>query len=369
MIHIKHTIQRHGVYYYNRRVPKKQQPNWGDLLRLRLSSDHTIAKQSVLRIDIILDDLWKQGSNSVPIDFQKLLNRTQFEDSRVSTFARRYIEARGVKSKHIILATRLFTDLVGDRHVESITRSDAHAFVSELKSRHNCSATIKRRIGSLCAVFNYALIELEIEKRNPFSRIAVKEENHLTQRRRTFTEHELATGYKLAWNTRNPLYLLLPIMGETGCRISEIVGLRKQDVCLENRILKIQPHPTRRLKNETSCRNIALVGQAYDALTLMWKTSDTAFIFPKYVSENFSNLDYAQKNFNTWLKKTFDGRTSHCLRHTFRDRLRTVECPIELIDQIGGWRTINGSGTRYGRGYPMSVLRKYMERIAIPNDK
>ena len=116
MRHIKHTIQRHGVYYYNRRVPKKQQPNWGDLLRLRLSSDHTTAKQSALRIDIILDDLWKQGSNSVPIDFQKLLNRTQFEDSRVSTFARRYIEARGVKSKHIILATRLFTDLVGDRH-------------------------------------------------------------------------------------------------------------------------------------------------------------------------------------------------------------------------------------------------------------
>jgi len=100
----------------------------------------------------------------------------------------------------------------------------------------------------------------------------------------------------------------------------------------------------------------------------MWKTSDTAFIFPKYVSENFSNLEYAQKNFNTWLKKNYDGRTSHCLRHTFRDQLRTMECPIELIDQIGGWRTINGAGTRYGNGYPMEVLRKYMEMTAIPTD-
>jgi len=45
-----------------------------------------------------------------------------------------------------------------------------------------------------------------------------------------------------------------------------------------------------------------------------------------------------------------------------------MECPIELIDQIGGWRTINGAGTRYGNGYPMEVLRKYMEMTAIPTD-
>jgi integrase len=38
-----------------------------------------------------------------------------------------------------------------------------------------------------------------------------------------------------------------------------------------------------------------------------------------------------------WLKKDFKGFTAHCLRHTFRDRLRAVECPMDMIDQIGGW--------------------------------
>ena len=32
----------------------------------------------------------------------------------------------------------------------------------------------------------------------------------------------------------------------------------------------------------------------------------------------------------------FDGLTAHCLRHTFRDRLRAVECPMDLIDRLVG---------------------------------
>jgi hypothetical protein len=27
----------------------------------------------------------------------------------------------------------------------------------------------------------------------------------------------------------------------------------------------------------------------------------------------------------------------HGFRHAFRDRLRAVECPSEIIDQLGGW--------------------------------
>ena len=33
-----------------------------------------------------------------------------------------------------------------------------------------------------------------------------------------------------------------------------------------------------------------------------------------------------------------------------RDRLRAVECPADIIDQIGGWSR-KGVGESYGRGY------------------
>ena len=45
-----------------------------------------------------------------------------------------------------------------------------------------------------------------------------------------------------------------------------------------------------------------------------------------------------------------------------RDRLRTVECPSEIVDRIGGWLTA-GVGQNYGKGYPLGVLNRWMSKI------
>ena len=46
-----------------------------------------------------------------------------------------------------------------------------------------------------------------------------------------------------------------------------------------------------------------------------------------------------------------------------RDRLRAVECPMDMIDQIGGWRSAGGVGASYGEGYGLDQVRKVMDRI------
>ena len=33
------------------------------------------------------------------------------------------------------------------------------------------------------------------------------------------------------------------------------------------------------------------------------------------------------------------GGVIHSFRHSMRDRLREVECPSDIIDQIGGWQS------------------------------
>ena len=53
------------------------------------------------------------------------------------------------------------------------------------------------------------------------------------------------------------------------------------------------------------------------------------------------------------------------LWHTFRDRLRAVECPIELLDELGGWSAEQGAGRRYGAGFTMEQKRLWLERIAL----
>jgi len=37
-----------------------------------------------------------------------------------------------------------------------------------------------------------------------------------------------------------------------------------------------------------------------------------------------------------------------------RDRLRAVECPKDIVDQIGGWASVS-VGEAYGDGYPLEV--------------
>ena len=56
---------------------------------------------------------------------------------------------------------------------------------------------------------------------------------------------------------------------------------------------------------------------------------------------------------------------AHCLRHTFRDRLRALECPMDMIDQIGGWRSVGGVGAGYGEGFHIFKLQDFLSKVLI----
>ena len=66
---------------------------------------------------------------------------------------------------------------------------------------------------------------------------------------------------------------------------------------------------------------------------------------------------------NKWLK-TVVGQdyVIHSLRHSFRDRLRAVEAPVDLIDQLGGW-SLQSVGQGYGDGYPLNNLQQWLLRV------
>ena len=51
------------------------------------------------------------------------------------------------------------------------------------------------------------------------------------------------------------------------------------------------------------------------------------------------------------------------MRHSFRDRLRAVEAPSDMIDQLGGW-SLKTVGQSYGDGYDLKTLSKYLDLMA-----
>ena len=48
-----------------------------------------------------------------------------------------------------------------------------------------------------------------------------------------------------------------------------------------------------------------------------------------------------------------------------RDRLRAVNCPSDMIDQIGGWRKTS-IGQNYGDGYDIERLHNLLLDLLFP---
>ena len=67
-------------------------------------------------------------------------------------------------------------------------------------------------------------------------------------------------------------------------------------------------------------------------------------------------------NWNTPASSGPMNAENHSFRHSMRDRLRAVECPSDIIDQIGGWPS-SSVGESYGEGYELSVLAKWMKML------
>ena len=118
------------------------------------------------------------------------------------------------------------------------------------------------------------------------------------------------------------------------------------------------------LENFKQLKVLPLVGSSkWAAERILAQSTESRFAFPNYNDGQRTNANSASAALNKWLKlKIGQGYTIHSFRHSMRDRLRAVECPSEIIDQIGGWLT-HGVGNSYGNGYPEALLFKWLCRI------
>jgi uncharacterized protein YcgL (UPF0745 family) len=65
---------------------------------------------------------------------------------------------------------------------------------------------------------------------------------------------------------------------------------------------------------------------------------DSSYAFPRYCDGKICNANSASAALNKWMKPRLkDNAVVHSFRHSMRDRLRAVECPSDIIDQLGGW--------------------------------
>jgi integrase len=89
------------------------------------------------------------------------------------------------------------------------------------------------------------------------------------------------------------------------------------------------------------------------------------YAFPRYTDGVKCNSNSASAALNKWIKQVAgSGNVIHGFRHSFRDRLRAVLAPIDMIDQLGGW-SLQSVGQGYGDGYSVRNLANRLSSIIL----
>ena len=269
-------------------------------------------------------------------------------------------------------ACRYLKESNGNKHLLEYNKSDATAFRDALFERGLNGASVDRIFGTIKSIISFAANESGLTLVNPF--LGVYYDNKVgVSARLPISVPNIRTIQKACFQVDDDIRWLIALVADTGMRLAEAAGLLLDDLHVDDSeipFVRIQPHPWRRLKTEGSARDVPLVGSSLWAAQRVLKSVDNGdFAFGRYNSTDTTNANSASAALNKWLKDVVSEKaTMHSFRHSMRDRLRGVECPTEIADQIGGWSSSSNIGQSYGSGYSLEKTHKWLSAAVDPSE-
>ena len=369
-----HLYRKRGFYYFSRRVPKAlldKYPKPRIVLALKTKQYRDAFRQSQMLAKRLDDQWFHMQLDAMGLDKAQSLpfvSPTNYCPSpSMSEATDFYLRLKGNDKDKVFTRSALrnagYTiEILGDKPITDYTSLQAGKVRDVLLDRGLAVTSIKRIFGSIRAIINLALAEHGIDARNPFANIYMPEAAIAERKPIPIASIRHIQRECLVIDDENRW--LLALISDTGLRLSEAVGLVKKDIVLDADMphIVIQPHPWRRLKTRGSARLVPLIGASLWATTRL-QQHDSRYAFPSYCSETGCKSNSASGALNKWMKPRLEeDAVVHSLRHSMRDRLRAVECPSDVIDQIGGWSS-SSIGASYGKGYDLTVLSKWMRML------
>jgi integrase len=383
---IPHTFVRNGYYYFSRRVPSDLRDHYSYhriVQGLRTASPQKAKVQASIT-SAKLEAYWNQVRLAKSdVIGMSLVRDTSISSIKVDTKQPQsdcpslldalevYLKQKGAgrpKTFHVAAerSCNYLIGLCGNKPLSDYTRQDALQFRDWLVARGLTGSSVTRNFSYLKAVINFALSEYALDVRNPFIGVYHDRSAGVLVRKpipiddiRIIQSKCRAIDDDMRW--------LIALISDTGMRLAEGAGLLKRDfVGLDTDLpyVRITKHSWRNLKTASSERKIPLVGTAlWAAKRIVGTDNRSDFAFPRYNRGSATAANSASAALNKWLKQYVPvGCTMHSFRHSMRDRLRAVQCPSDITDQIGGWAT-DGVGQGYGSGYPISVLQEWLIKV------
>jgi integrase len=372
-----YTFQKSGVWYFSRRVPAdlRRYYRTGRIAYSLRTKSIRDARIRAMSDAAKLDRHWhimRMSSDDIP--GKHLLEEPEEKNigqgPSLSDAVVLYLQLKGQNKPPAFEATLkrgcgYLIDSCGMKNLEAYTRSDATQFRDYLFAKGLNGSSVARIFGTVRAVINLAISEFGLAIVNPFSNVYF-DQSRGVKKRIPVKPEDIEKVQQECYEADDEKRWLIALIADTGIRLGEGAGLLRSDFVEQDGILcvNIRPHPWRSLKTASSERLVPLVGSSkWAAERILAQSTESRFAFPNYNDGKRTNANSASAALNKWLKsKIGRGYTIHSFRHSMRDRLRAVECPSEIIDQIGGWLTY-GVGNSYGNGYDYRILNKWMKSL------
>ena len=368
-----YLYRKRGIYYLQKCIPKDLVPHYGASLfqKSLRTKDRTQAVRISSNLVSALEREWRELRFSVPdgLAASDFLKSGVMQVPTLTEAASTYCDMRGKSGdkRFVGYVSRVVSELsglVGDKSIRAYTRADALRFRDLLVARGVAQATVKRNFECVRAIWNFTATENAIDAVNPFSNMNYGN-GAKPVRRLPIPPEQLSSIQAECRRKDDEMRWLIAVLSDSGMRLAEAIGLTKDDIKLNSATpsIWIEAHPWRPLKTQNSQRYVPAVGSTLWGLKRACESSQSKFLFPRYCSADGNKSDYASNGLNKWLRPMVpQGCVIHSFRHSFRDRLRAVQCPSDIIDQLGGWKTA-GVGQGYGEGYPLEVLNGWLVKM------
>ena len=369
----KYTYTKSGTYYFSKTVPRDLKPHYTHsriiiCLKTKSAKKAELSSKSLLSK---LENYWlglRLTHTDIPA--KHLLRTSPSQASVAPTLLGALdiylkVKASG-RSEYFVTTAHRNIDYVikclGCRPIDQYTSADAAKYRDWLVEKGLASSSVKRVFSSVKAIVNLAINELGVETKNPFAGVYLAFRGD-AKKRKPLSNDSLKHLQNACIEADDDLRWLVAMISDTGMRLAEAAGLHVDDIVLGDvPYVYVKPHSWRSLKTASSERKIPLVGASLWAAQRV-KAMSNSYCFSRYVDGTKCNSNSASAALNKWLKTaTNQDVVIHGLRHTFRDRLRAVEAPLDMIDQLGGW-SLQSVGQGYGDGYSIEKLSEWMLKL------
>lgn len=372
----QYTFVKDSIYYFQKTVPVDLQHHYKSK-RIYFSL-HTRSKRSAdTASKVIVSKLYAYWLNlrlsKSDLPASHLLKSipkviSNFNAPTLTESLEVYLTLKGVgRSEYFNTTARRNIDYVikclGCRPIDQYTSADAAKYRDWLVEKGLASSSVKRVFSSVKAIVNLAINELGVDVKNPFAGVYLASRGD-AKKRKPLSSQSLKLLQKACMEADDDdLRWLIALISDTGMRLAEAAGRHVDDIVLGDvSYVCVKPHAWRSLKTVSSERRIPLVGVSLWAAKRI-KARSNSYCFPRYVDGIKCNSNSASAALNKWLKAaTKQDVVIHGLRHTFRDRLRAVEAPLDMVDRLGGW-SLQSVGQSYGDGYSIEKLNEWMLKI------